>query len=228
MIQILVNKKADGKSSSSKMKMKTWWDRGLQYRTILKRPRSAFCNYDKIILWFVSRFYQYKKSYNSLGHVNLADGYTVCISTKARMLFCCSTWHGVPMPSCPKGWSTAAATSTQPHWHRPLQILNGSRGDHWSLKISKLLPGRTAHQAPGLKDHARRLQPHHCSGSRWSGHAGRSGKHGCGTHSKEPGTDHIPDLAAADNFAAAIGGYGMDEPLLIWSKRARYCKKVIF
>ena len=60
MIQILVNKKADGKSSSSKMKMKTWWDRGLQYRTILKRPRSAFCNYDKIILWFVSRFYQYK------------------------------------------------------------------------------------------------------------------------------------------------------------------------
>ena len=173
-------------------------------------------------------FINTKISYNSLGHVNLADGYTVCISTKARMLFCCSTWHGVPMPSCPKGWSTAAATSTQPHWHRPLQILNGSRGDRWSLKISKLLPGRTAHQAPGLKDHARRLQPHHSSGSRWSGHAGRSGKHGCGTHSKEPGTDHIPDLAAADNFAAAIGGYGMDEPLLIWSKRARYCKKVIF
>ena len=36
-------------------------------------------------------FINTKKSYNSLGHVNLADGYTVCISTKARMLFCCST-----------------------------------------------------------------------------------------------------------------------------------------
>ena len=36
-------------------------------------------------------FINTKISYNSLGHVNLADGYTVCISTKARMLFCCST-----------------------------------------------------------------------------------------------------------------------------------------
>ena len=128
---------------------------------------------------------------DSIESVEVVDEYTVRINTKvpdAALMFNLAQHANAIVPKALI--DSGNNFGENPIGAGPYKFVSWTRGDQLEFEAFDEYYGRPLHQARDLEDHPRRLQPHHCSGSRRSGYGRGCGDHGRGPHQGEPGPGH--------------------------------------